>query len=472
MRRDLKDAERGLAGIGVTRRSFLKGAGAGVMAAPWILSGSALGLDGAVSPSNRINVALIGRGCMGSGHLQRLAGDPAVQVMAVCDVDKVRRVDGKRLVEGAYASETLAGTYRGCSAVNDYRDILARSDIDAVVIATPDHWHTPISIHAAKAGKDVYCEKPVTLTIEQGRTLVDVIRRYGRVFQTGTQYRSIPTIRKIVNFVRGGGLGKIKSVFIHWDGVHVPTVGNSRIPLNPVLPAEPLPEGLDWNLWVGPAPWRSYNQEYHRNPIPGVVPWTFCEDFGVGAVTNHHSHSADVIQYAIGMEESGPVEIIHPSSGQFPTLTCRYANGVLVHHVDSWGQVKKDYGAVPADARLEGAFGGVIVGERGWVTTMSSHGGEADGRPVEIFHEMGLMSRVVSTGANNHHANWFECIKTRSRPSAHEEIGHRAASMGHLVALCFKLGRSLKWDPVKEQFNGDDEANRLRSRAMREPWRI
>jgi len=453
----------------VTRRTFLKGIGAGVVAVPWIVPGSALGLDGTVSPANRTNVALIGRGCMGSGHLHWLVGDPAVQVMAVCDVDKTRREEGRQIVEDEYTARRLAGKGGSCASVNDYREVLARPDIDAVIIATPDHWHSLISIHAARAGKDVYCEKPVSLTIEQGRTLVDVVRRYGRVFQTGTQYRSIPAIRKIVNFVRAGGLGKIKSVFIHWDWVYVPTFGNSRMPLTPVLPEEAVPEGLDWGMWVGPSAWHSYNNSYHRNPIPGVVPWTFCDDFGAGAVTNHHSHSADVIQYAIGMEESGPVEVIHPSSGQFPTMTCRYASGVLVHHVDHWDQVKKLYGAVPESAKLDGSFGGVIVGERGWVTTMKS---DIDGGPESIFKEMGLLVRTANVGANNHHENWFQCIKTRARPSAHEEIGHRAASMGHLVALSFKLGRSLKWDPVTERFQGDDEANRLCSRAMREPWRI
>ena len=249
-----------------------------------------------------------------------------------------------------------AGTFRGCAAINDYRELLARPDIDAVVIATPDHWHALAAIHAAQAGKHVYCEKPVSLTIREGREMVDTVRRYGRVFQTGTQYRSIPTIRQVCKFVRAGGLGKVKSVFTIWRKTSVPTVGDSYVPLDPALPAEPTPEGLDWDLWVGPASWRPYNAAYHRNPIPGVVPWTFCDAFGAGAITNYHSHAADVIQYAIGMETSGPVEIIHPSSGQFPTLTCRYANGVLLHHVDHWGQVKELYKAVPAECAAGGAF--------------------------------------------------------------------------------------------------------------------
>ena len=211
-----------------------------------------------------------------------------------------------------------AGTYRGCTAYNDYRELLARPDIDAVVIVTPDHWHAMQSIHAVEAGKDVYCEKPISLTIREGRRLVEAVRRYGRIFQTGTQYRSIPTIRQVCEFVRAGGLGKVKSVFTLWGKIGGHLGVDSYVPLPFALPAEPVPDGLDWDLWVGPAPWQPYNSAYHRNPIPGVVPWAFHEDFGAAAVTWYHSHAADVIQYALGMENSGPVEIIHPSTGPVP----------------------------------------------------------------------------------------------------------------------------------------------------------
>lgn len=454
----------------VTRRQFLtRTAAASLLTVPWLLPASVRGADGAVAPNERINVGLIGIGAMGSGHLNVLVSRPEVQLLAVCDPDPIRRNTAKQRVEDAYAAKGTAGTYRGCTAHNDYREILARPDIDAVVIVTPDHWHSLIAIHAAQAGKDVYLEKPVSLTIREGREMVDNIHRYARVFQTGTQYRSIPTIRQVCEFVRGGGLGKVKSVFTIWMKTHVPTIGESYVPLDPALPEEPVPAGLDWNMWVGPAAWRPYNAAYHRNPIPGVVPWVFCDAFGAGAITGYHSHAADVIQYAIGMETGGPVEIIHPSSGQFPTLTCRYANGVLLHHVDNWGQVKALYKAVPDNVRLEGLFGGLFVGERGWLTSMSGSG-PVEGGPPEILREMRMTTREVNIGANNHHANWFECIHSRAQPSAHEEIGHRSASLGHVVALTYQLKRSLRWDPAKELFLGDDEANRLLSRARREPW--
>jgi hypothetical protein len=421
---------------------------------------------------------------MGRGHLSRLAGDPSVQLVAVCDVDRLRRDEGKRRAEETYAQRHGSATYRGCTAYNDYRELLARPDVDGVVIATPDHWHAHQSIHAAKAGKDVYCEKPVSVTIQEGRDLVTTMRRYGRVFQTGTQYRSIPTIRTVCEFVRDGGLGKVKAAFTLWQnmGWTAPrflsyakvlgfdrTVG-SYVPVNAYLPGEPVPDGLDWDLWVGPAPWQPYHPLYHINPAPGVVPWAFAEAFGVVSSTWFHSHAADVIQYALGVENSGPVEVLHPSSGKFPTVTCRYANGVLLHHVEHWGQVKDLYKAVPASARLQGNFGGVFVGERGWLTSMTT-GGPIEGQPEQLFEEMKLKGREV-TYANGHHANWFECIRTRAMPSASEELGHRAASLGHLVIIAHRLQRSLTWDPAKEEFAGDNDANRLRARALREPWRL
>ncbi len=456
----------------ITRRGLFKGAAAacGAVAVPWIIPSDVRAAQADAAPSGRITVGLIGHGCMGRGHLHRLAGDSEIQVLAVCDVDAVRRDEAKQRVEAACAARSSAGTYRGCDSYNDYRDLLARPDIYAVVIVTPDHWHAMQSIHAMEAGKDVYCEKPISLTVCEGRRLVETAQRYGRVFQTGTQYRSISTIRQVCAFVRGGGLGQVKSVFTLWQPLGE-DFGRSYAPVSPALAAEPAPEGLDWDLWVGPAPWQPYNSAFHRNPIPGVVPWAFHDDFGAGAVTWYHSHAADVIQYALGVENSGPVEFIHPSTGQYPTLTCRYANGTLLHLVDHWGMVKDLYKAVPADARLEGNFGGVFVGERGWGTSMST-GGRIEGGPDDLFERMKLTTREVNIGDNDHHANWFDCIRTRRQPNCPPEIGHRGASLGHLTILTYKLGRSLKWDPAKEEFVGDPEATRLLARATRSPWRL
>jgi hypothetical protein len=441
-----------------------------------------------VSPGNRVVVGVIGTGLMGMGHVHRLASDSAFQVVAVCDVDRERRERARATVDDTYAAAMKSGKASVCAAYNDYRDLLARKDIDAVLIATPDHWHALQSIDAAKAGKDIYCEKPVSMTVRESRRLVEAVERHQRVFQTGTQYRSIPAIRKVCQFIRDGRLGKIRAVHTQYQPLSHFLGGDRVKPYEPVLnwkmcggsyagldfalPAEAPPEGLDWDLWVGPAPWRPYNRMYHINPSPGVVPWSFSDAFGVTSSTWFLSHAADVIQWALGYERSGPVEIIHPSTGEFPTFTCRYANGVLLHTSANWNEAKEKYKDVPQQARLAGLFGGLFLGERGWLTTMSG-GGQLEGSPESLFDEMELRRMPeVAIGGNTHHANWLECIHSRQHPSADEEIGHRSAALGHLLNICSILGRSLRWDPKAEQFQGDTAANRLLSRACRPPWQV
>ena len=475
----------------LNRREFLGYGGAAAAAAALAASVAPRGaFAGPLPPSERITVGMIGTGVMGSGHVRRLAREPAVELVAICDVDQGRReaaLSSAQAVRSARGPGSAGGA-RSIDLYNDYRDLLARPHIDAVVIATPDHWHAVMAIDAARAGKDIYCEKPVSMTIDEGRRLAQAVRRHGRVFQTGTQYRSIPTIRRVCQFVRAGGLGKVKSVFTLLDPldtwlrqprfaayakqIDAQRHGRSYAPQDFPLPAEPVPAGLDWELWVGPAPWHPYNSLYHVNPAPGVVPWSFADSFGVASLTWHLSHSTDVIQYALGAEKSGPVELIHPSSGRYPTLTCRYANGTLLHFVDHWGMVKDLYrGIVPDDARLAGLFGGVFVGERGWLTSMSS-GGPIEGGPVEVLADLALPTRDVQIGANDHHANFFDCVRSRQSPRSDAEIGHRSASLGHLAMIAYRLGRSLRWDPALERFIDDPTADRMRSRALREPWRM
>ncbi|MDG2255251.1 MAG: Gfo/Idh/MocA family oxidoreductase [Opitutaceae bacterium] len=469
----------------INRREFM-GAAAGAIVAPMIIPASARGADGHVAASNRINVAQIGMGRMGRGHTRRLVLDPGVEFRAVCDVDRTRRLNAKDAVE-SYSQ----GGGSSCKDYNDYRDVLARDDIDAVVIVTPDHWHTPISIHAAEAGKDVYCEKPVSLTITEGRQLVEAVQRHDCVFQNGSQYRSRPGIRRPCEFIRKGGLGKIKSAFIPWDRLglkgklmepyadvlNASVTGKSMIPLDFALPEEPVPAGFDWDLWLGPAPWHPYNSCYHTTDMLRGVPWYFDEDFGLAASTQHHSHSAEVLQYAIGQEETGPVEIIHPSSGEYPTLTYRYPNGALVHLIEGngmnpqhWEPVKKHYGAVTDDVEIKGNFGAVVVGEQGWLSTMSN--APIVGGSKVLMEEYNRPEHDVDLGGIDHHGNWLQCIKTREKPSSHEELGHRAAVLGQLTIIAYKLGRSLKFDPVREVFPEDEQANRLLRRAKRAPWRI
>lgn len=453
-----------------TRRDFL-GNSAAALAAPLIVRSSARGADGATAPSNRINLAVIGTGNMGKRHMPQLLFNRGVQVLAVCDVDATRLTESREIVEANYAQLLSKGSYSGCAAVADFREVLQRKDIDAVMVITPDHWHVPIAIEAAKAGKDVYCEKPVAMTVGQGRKLVEAVRASTCVFQTGSQYRSKTVIHTALRFIRDGGLGKVTRAFAHWPKIGVPTLGSSYIPLNPKLPEEPVLAGLDWERWVGPAPMRPYNSLYHRNPTPRSVFWAWCADFGLGQVTYEHAHYADNIQWALSMEESGPLEIIHPSSGQFPTLTCRYANGTLLHQVESMQDVKKVYHAVPDSARLDGYLGGVFVGERGWLSVQYSH--KLEGGPESLFEEMKLKNRETTASADKHHENWFDCIRSRQKPNAHEEIGHRAGSLGQLILASYKLGRSLTWDPAGESFPDDAEANRLlKVPVARTPWEV
>jgi hypothetical protein len=476
----------------INRREFLgrSTAATALLAAPSLIPSSARGADGNVAPSERITVGLIGRGRMGRGHLNRLLRNPDVEILAVCDVDRVRREEGKAIVEKKYADDRPSGAYRGCAAYNDYRELLARPDIDAVVIVTPDHWHAVQAIDAAKAGKDIYCEKPPTMTIAEGRRLVETVRRYDRVFQTGTQRHSNPVSHKVCEFIRNGGLGKVKSVFTpvtnlasylggprfapYRDGpLQLEKLGASLTAMDIPMPAEAVPEGLDWDLWVGPAPWRPYNRCYHNNdPTTSVVPWNFCIDFGHGGLSNNVVHSFDIIQSALGMEESGPVEVFHPNSGVYPTLTYKYANGVLLHIPLQTGLnvSLKPYEPYPGKDRFRGMFGALFVGELGWIEAFAACRLEC--YPKEIADKLGLGTPEISESDHTHYENWLECIRTRRRPLCDVEMGHRAASVAHLGDIAWWRGRSLKWDPMKEEFIGDDEANRLRLRTIRAPWRI
>ena len=447
---------------GWDRRQFLQRAAAGGMiAAPWVLRSSALGKDGAVPPSDRVTLGFIGVGMMGQGHLRGCLKYPEAQVLAVCDVDRWRRENAKTAVEQTYAAGQAGGTYRGCRAYNDLRELLARDDIDAVVIATGDNWHGLATVLAAKAGKDVYCEKPISKTIREARAMVETARRYGRVAQIGLQQRSTPEFIRACRLVQSGRIGKVKIVYVVFPG--------ASSDVN--LPAEPVPEGLDWELWLGPAPWRQFNGRFHHyGRPPRVVPWDFCRDFGGGNLTSNAVHAFDVVQWGLGMDESGPLEIITPETGQYPSLTYKYPGGVLLQVVD-WkldGQRHFVPEGWDVKTRIQN-FGAVFVGEEGWIHV--GRQGYLESFPKEIVER-------PSSGAepwhpvNNHHQDWLQCIKTRKRPACDVAIGCRSTIVSHLGCIAHWTGRSLKWDPVKEEFVGDEEANCLRSRAMRPPWRV
>jgi predicted dehydrogenase len=412
--------------IGATRRGFLKRTAAAAAAAPWIVPASALGRSGDLSPSERVVMGAIGLG-HGTGEQQ--------PYVAVCDVQK------QRLEAGV----NWNGGPAKCTGYSDFRDLLARQDIDAVRIATPHHWHVPISIAAIKAGKDVFCEKPLGITIAEGRALRDAVRRHRAVFEHGTESRANP---------RNGYLGEVRSVHVMCPAGHNGAGG-------PTSPA-PVPPGLDYDLWLGPSPWAPYTAGKH-----GSGYWYFNSDFEPsGWISAWGVHVVDIMQWALGMDDTGPVEIEGSGQvGQWPRdtpydwdLTYTYANGVRVRYTP--GHV--------AESR-PGGEGIIFEGSQGWLCISYYGRLVKDGKAAEP--ESLLTARLGPNDVRLPVADSFRnCVRKRQRPVAHAEAAHRSTSFCQLGAICVRLGRRLKWDPLKEEFPGDPEANRLLGRAMREPW--
>lgn len=443
-----------------TRRTFLKGVGAAAVA-PWIVPATALGAAQSPPPSERITLGLIGVGMVGQGHLRGFLHAPDVQVVAVCDVDRWRRDNAQATTEQAYAERRASGSYHGCAAYNDLRELLARDDIDAVFIATGDRWHALATVLAAKAGKDIYVEKPVSLTIAEARTMVDVVRRYDRVCQSGLQQRSTREFRLACQLVRDGVLGKIQAVYVTGLGT------NRQVN----LPAEPVPDSLDWELWLGPAPWRPFNHRYIQLGQPrSVVPWDFCRDFGGGNLTSGTVHAFDVVQWGLDMDCGGPIEVIPPAAGGTPDLTFHYPNGVPLHVVP--GRLDPQRHAIPQgwepSTPLQ-VFGALFVGQRGWIHV--GREGYLQSFPGEIIKDYPSDYEPRIAG-ESHHRNWFNAIRARSRPACDIAVGCQSTIVSHLGCLACWTGRALKWDPAGNQFLDDDQANRMQARAMREPWRL
>jgi len=443
-----------------SRRRFVRTAGA-LALAPWVIPASALGADGTTAPSDRVTLGLIGVGMVGQGHLQAFLRHSEVQVVGVCDVDRWRREHAQAAAERAYAGQRTSGAYRGCAAHIDLRELLARDDVDAVFVGTGDRWHAVATVMAAKAGKDVYVEKPISLTIGEARAMVEAVRRYGRVCQCGLQQRSAREFRLACRLVRDGALGKIQAVYVIAPG--------TSIEVN--LPAEPVPESLDWDLWLGPAPWRPFNHRFHYLGRPlNVVPWDFCRDFGGGALTSGVVHAFDVVQWGLGMDQAGPVEVVPPETGLYPSLTYKYPNGVLVHVVG--GRLERTKHAIPKgwdEATPIQVFGALFVGDRGWIHV--GRQGYLQSFPAEIVkHYPPRYNQLLA--APDHHHDWLQAIRTRRPPACDVAIGCQSTIVSHLGCIASWTGRALKWDPVQEEFLGDDEANRMRRRAMRDPWRV
>jgi len=421
----------------VSRRRFLH-TGLILASAPLV------GRAAAVAPSDRITLGFIGLGGMGAGHLSGFLHRNDVHVLGVCDVDASHLERARHMVESHYSRTRPGGTYKGCIAVKDFRELIARPDIDAVIIATPDHWHVPIAVAAARAGKDIYCEKPLTLTVHEGRILADTVRRYGRILQVGSQQRSSRQFRFACELVRNGRLGRIQRIETRIGGA--PSCG--------VEPPMPVPEGFDYDFWLGPAPWAPYT----RRRCHGSFRWIF--DYSGGKMTDWGAHHNDIAQWALGMENSGPVEVegrgVFPREGLFnvPTqfeVTYRYANGVTLV------------------CTSRGENGVLFQGTDGWVFVSRSR---IAAEPASLLSSPIGPDEVHLYESSDHRGNFIECVRTRRTPIAPAEVGHRSATVCHIGNIAMLLGRRLRWDPIHERFVGDETANRFLTRARRQPWRI
>jgi len=424
----------------LSRRSFLKMTAAGTaFAFPAIVPPSALGAGEKTAPSERITMGIIGTGGQGIGNMRGFMMQRDVQVLAVCDVDKAHRDAAKALVDRRYRNTD-------CQAYNDFREVTRRDDIDAVVISTPDHWHAIPAIDAAKHAKDIYVEKPLTLTIQEGRTLCDAVKKHDRIVQTGSQQRSMETFWKAAMLARNGRLGNI-----HTINVSIPD--NNR-ECGPTWEPEPVPEGFDYNFWLGPAPWA----EYHH--LRCHYTFRFILDYSGGQVTNFGAHHIDIAQWSIDMDDSGPIEVSgngeFPATGLFTTATkvyfeCTYANGVKLYCKTHGGP----------SIQIEGSEGSVRAGRK----SISSE-------PASLLKEDFDSLENQLYKSRHHQRNFLDCVKTREQPICPAEVGHRSATVCHLGNIAMLLGRSVKWDPGTETFGSDDEANAMIGRPLRDPWML
>jgi len=424
----------------IARRGFLRGSAALVaFAAPSVIPATALGRDDRPAPSDRIVVGGIGHGGIARINVRSLLAAREVQFVAVCDVDAKASQRGKTSVDQHYGNND-------CKTYTDFRDLLDRGDLDAVDVSTPDHWHAIPTIEACRRGIDVHVEKPLSLTIREGRAMVEAARRYGRIVQTGSEARSNRKCRFACELIRNGRIGQVREIYVSKVGAP----GNMTI-----LPAEPVPPHLDWNMWLGPAPWRPYNKIYHP------FKWRPYYDFSGGGLTDGGAHSFDLVQWALGTDDTGPVEIHPPDGKDHPWLTYTYANGVRMYHV------------LRGKPRVEMIGHITVIGTRGCIGY--SYGGLQKTDPPSLAQDTIGPDEIhlyKCPPGGHQRGDFLHSIRTRQRPGADVEIGHRSVTVAHLGGIAYRLRRPLRWDPVREVFVGDDEANLHLGRAMREPWRL
>jgi len=422
----------------MTRRQFAGATAAAGICLPWIVPSRVLGAD---APSNKINVGFIGVGSHGvDWNLAKYLKLSDSRVAMVCDVDGYRLRKAKAMVDAHYDNED-------CSATKDFREVLARKDIDAVMISTPDHWHTLISMMAIRAGKDVQCEKP-TLTIDEGKLLIQAVRKHNKVFQTSTEDRSVPEYHRMAELVRNGRVGKLRRIEVilpkQPDGPGDPT-------------PQPVPSELDYEMWLGPAPFAPYTKDrVHFN-----FRWIWA--YSGGIICDWGTHLFDTAQWANDTEHSGPVEIegkgTHWEGGLYDTVkdydvTYTYANGVVMT-------------CKPGNPSIR------FIGDDGWVGNTGWRGKLEASSPEIMNSKIGPNDVHLYTNPEGEHDDFLKCVKSRKDPYFPVEIGHRVATVCHLANIAIRVGRKLKWDPKAEEFIGDNAANDLRKvRPMRAPWRF
>jgi predicted dehydrogenase len=435
------------------RRDFLKRVAIPVIGSacfPSIIPASALGRDGTTSPNNRIVMGCIGVGEMGSGHLQSLLEYPDVRVAAICDVRESFRRPAKDRVDAKYGD-------RSCDTTNDFRELLSRKDLDAVLIAVPDHWHALIGIEAARNGKDMYYEKPLSVSVTEDKAVREAVNRSGVIFQFGTQQRSSQGYRFACELVRNGKIGQLQTIMI----------GSATSPDCPNLALEPVPSGFDYNFWLGPAPWAPYNHmRCTRN-------WTHIYDYSLGCVSGAWGiHDVDIAQWALDADHTGPVAVegwgTFPRDGLYDTATAwevehTYANGVKLIHMD-----------MPTALRRAWQFkmhwmSMLFVGNEGWVFVNRAG---IDAHPPSLLKLRIGPNEVQLPESRDHRRNFLKAVKTRQQPISPIEAAVRSDTVCHQADISMRLKRKLRWDPVQEIFPDDLQANRMLSRPMRSPWHL
>jgi len=442
--REKRGLRKDSSGTRLSRRSFVKAAGA-ALAVPVFLPARALGRDGVVWPSDRILLGGIGLGGRGTGVMQWMLNEKDVQFLAICDVRKERRLDIKRIADQRHFS-------KDCAMYGDIHEFLAeRTDLDAVLIATGDRWHALASILAMRAGKDVYSEKPSSMTIAEGRAVVETARRYGRVYQTGTQRLSEPNFVFCIEMARSGRLGKVHTAYAHiapWDAAEM---RHDWLPGQP----EPSKEDVDWENWLGPCPWRPYNGEYVRGG------WRGHYDFHTSCIGEWGAHTFAQAQAGIDALDTSPVKYQYVPNPTGDGMVTVFANGVKM--ILSRG-----------DKYWRGSCGMRFDGPDGWVSA-------ADGYPQPDVSSPDMLkdfAKVVQTyvartqRSLNHVRDFFDCVRSRRPTVANPEVMHNSMATVHAANICMWLKRDVRYDPVKAEFIDDPEANRLRSRGMRDPWII